>query len=126
MAEIKTDIDTEQNEAFDQIRGVYEDKEAEINGRIYSFTKTTHQKRLTVFAYFTSIQNRMNIGDFSFFAEKEWRNIQQIIDNVVMFDGSLLSKLPDHWEQYAEDFIILYSGAMGVMSYPFLPGKKQG
>ena len=126
MAEIKTDANNEErNEALEQIKAVYDDKEAEINGRKYLFTKVTHQKRLPVFSYFTSIQNKLNAGDFSFFAEKEWGGIQRIIDNVVMYEGDLLGKLPEHWENYPEDFITFYSVAMGVMSYPFLPGKKQ-
>ncbi|MDR0453483.1 MAG: hypothetical protein LBH05_01575 [Deferribacteraceae bacterium] len=124
MAEIK--IDKTDEAALAEIKAVYDDKEAEINGNIYTFTKTTHQKRLSVFAYMTKIQRQITDGDLSFFADKEFKAIQNIIDNVVMYEGSLLSKLPEHWEEHEEEFTAFYMMAMGVFSYPFLRGRKQG
>jgi len=105
-------------EAQNMIKAVYEDGEAEINGRVYTLTKTTHKKRRKIFAFFTSVKE----GDFSFLESKEFEEVEKVISNIILFDGDLLSRLPDHWETYPEDYILFVSTMMGALSYPFLRG----
>lgn len=104
--------------AHKMIKAVYEDGEAEINGRLYTLTKTTHKKRRKIFAFFTSIKE----GDFSFLESKEFEGVEELINNIVTFDGSLISRLPTHWEDYPEDYIVFVTTMMGALSYPFLKG----
>ena len=110
-------------QAQDMIRAVYEEGVAEINGREYHITKLTHKKRRKVFAFFTHVQADLQKQDFSFLDTDRWAEVESVIENVVTFNGSLLSKLPDHWEQYPEDYLIFVSTMLGVISYPFLSGS---
>lgn len=113
-------------EAKAQLKAVYEDGYADINGRRYEFAKMRHEKRKSVFAYFTSIQAQMQVGNFSFLDTAEFNRVFKIICDHVTFDGSALSKLPDHWDDYPQDFMMFATAAMGVISYPFLPESPGG
>lgn len=109
--------------ALAQIKAVYEDQEAEINGRVYKFTGTNHITRRKIFAYFTKIQHELGAGNFSFLASDDFVNIEKLINNMITFDGDLLSKIPEHWDNYPEDYVKFVNCAMGVISYPFLKGS---
>lgn len=116
----------EQKQALEQVKAVYDDGFAVIHGREYHFTKMRHQQRRAVFAFSSSIQSEMSRGDFSFLDDPRFKPVEKIIQDAVTFGGDLLSKLPEHWEEYPEDYITLISVAMGVMSYPFMRGSNTG
>ncbi len=120
---------TEQDQAAqaqEMLRAVHEDQCAEINGREYHITKLNHKKRRKVFAFFTSVQDQLQRGNMAFLDSDEWAEVEKVIENVVMFEGDLLSKRPDHWEQYPQDYLIFVSTMLGAISYPFLSGMSGG
>ena len=104
------------------VKAVYGESVAEINGRSYKMTKVTHIKRKEIFAFYTKLTTEMQSGDLSFVASSGFANIENIINNIVTFDGSLLSKLPNHWDTYPEDYIVFVITMLEVLSYPFLLG----
>jgi len=114
---------TDREKALAQIKAVYDDQAAEINGRSYKFTGTNHNTRRKIFAYFTSIQNDIQAGNFSFLSSPGFVPIEKAINDIITFDGSLVSKLPEHWEDHPEDYIKFISIALQVISYPFLKGS---
>jgi len=105
--------------ALEMIKAVYEDSEAEINGRIYKITKTNHKNRRKVFSFFTKYRKEILHDDYSFLETPEFEKVEGIISNLVIFDGNLISKLPDHWEKYPEDYMLFVSTMLVSMSYPF-------
>lgn len=118
-----TMTDQEQRQkAIEQIRGVYEDGEAEINGRTYKFHKMTHVERRKVWAFFSSVQGQLQAGNFLFLDSPAYAHVEDVMWKSISFDGSVIAKLRDHWEECPEDYMTLVSTAMGVMSYPFLRG----
>jgi len=108
--------------AMAQVRGVYEDGEAEINGRVYKFHKMQHTDRRKVFAFYTSIQQQMQAQNFAFLDSPQFAPVEQVMFSNISFDGNLISKLREHWEEVPEDYLQLVSVAMGAMSYPFIRG----
>ena len=120
----KTDEQLAQEQALAQIRAVYEDGTAIVNGREYTFTKATHKKRLKVFSYFTGVREMMARQDFSFMGEESYEKIEQIVSELVTFEGTLLSKKPNHWNEFPQDYMVFMTTALGVISYPFLQGEK--
>ena len=114
----------ERQAALANIAAIYDDKCAEINGNKYELTMTSHPQRVKVFSYLTKIQTSMQHGDLSFLDTKEFADVEKVINNVVTFDGSLLSRLPTHWDEYPEDYIPFITMIITVISYPFLRGKS--
>lgn len=113
-------LEEQRQAAMAQIRAVYEDGEAEINGRRYTFHKMQHVERRKVFAFQTSVQHQMRAGDFGFLDSPVYAAVEQVMWNSVSFQGELISKRRDHWEEFPEDYMQLVSVSLGVMSYPFI------
>lgn len=113
--------------AQDQIRQVYEDGEATMpSGNTYRLLKMNHVKRRTIFAYFTHIQHDLQRGDLWWMTTADWEKVERIISDHVTFEDSLLSKRPNHWEDYPEDYMIFVQTMLPAMSYPFIRGISGG
>ena len=105
------------------LKEIYDDKTATINGRDYKFTTTVHAKRVEVFSFYTSIQQSMGLGDMSFLDTDRFRAILKTMGDIVLFDGDKLNNIKNHWDLYPEDYVAFVTSAMGVISYPFLAGN---
>lgn len=110
----------QREKAMAQVKAVYEDGEAEINGRKYKFHKMTHVERRKVFAFYTSVQRQINAQDFSFLDTPQYAAVEEVMWSNISFDGVTINKARDHWEEFAEDYVSLVSVSMSVMSYPFI------
>lgn len=112
----------QQNQFKAMIKAVYDDGEAEINGRKYQFTKMVHKERRKVFAFYTKVAQEIALQNFWFLESPDFESVESIIYSRVLFEGSALSKLGDaHWDKYPDDYLTLISIALAVISYPFLP-----
>lgn len=118
--------DQQADQARNMAKAVHDDKCATINGRDYTITNINHIKRRKVFAYYSHIQRDIARGDFSFLDTSEWQEIERVIQNVVMFDGDLLSKLGTHWEDYPQDYITFVTTMLVALSFPFFPDPNGG
>lgn len=110
----------QREKAMAQVKAVYEDGEAEINGRKYKFHKMTHVERRKVFAFYTSVQRQIGAQDFSFLDTPQYAAVEEVMWSNISFDGLTINKARDHWELFPEDYVSLLGVAMGVMSYPFI------
>lgn len=107
--------------ALELIKEVYEDQCAEINGREYRFTKTTHKTRRKVFAFLSSVQHRIAAGDFGFMEDRpDYDQVERLMFGMITFEGMQLTKCEGHWEEYPEDYLKLIPVALQVITYPFM------
>lgn len=113
-------LEEQRQAALEQVRAVYEDGEAEVNGRTYKFHKMVHVDRRKVFAFQSSVQHQMSAGNFAFLDTPAFAQVEEVLWKNISFDGALISRLRDHWEEFPEDYMQLVGVAMGVMSYPFI------
>ena len=112
--------DQQRQAALAQIKTIYEDGEAEVNGRAYKLHKMQHMERRKVFAFYSAVQGQLNANNFAFLDTPAFADVEKVMWSAVSLDGELISKRRDHWEEYPEDYITLTAAVMGVMSYPFL------
>lgn len=124
---MKIEMNSEERAAFEMVKAIVEDGEAEINGNVYKFTKFTHKERKKVFAFFTSIAGQLQNGDMSFIDFERFDKIEEIISKHVTYKGSLLSVIGNsHWEENPGDYIPFVSVALQVISFPFMPANATG
>lgn len=110
----------EQSAAQAMIQAVFDDKKMEINGRTYQFTNMTHKQRRKVFAFLSRIGDMMARKDFSFLDWPDFEPVEAVIESAIMFEGSTISKLTQHWDTYPGDYMMYITTAMQVISWPFL------
>lgn len=113
-------------DALALVAAVYDDGFATINGRDYQFLKMTHDKRRKVFAFYSSVARQVAEQSFGFLDWPDYLAVEKVIFDYITFDGNLLSKRRDHFEEFPEDYLILITTAMGVMSYPFVRAGDSG
>lgn len=109
----------QREKAFAMIRAVYEDSEAEINGRKYRFHKMTHVERRKIFAFYSSVAPQLREDNMAFLDTPIYAAVEDVMWSNISFDGVTLNKARDHWDEYPEDYIRLVATALGVISYPF-------
>lgn len=109
----------QREKAVAMVRAVYEDGEAEINGRKYRFHKMTHVERRKVFAFYTSIAAQLRDDNMAFLDTPQYAAVEEVMWSNISFDGVTLNKSRSHWEDYPEDYVQLVATALGVISYPF-------
>lgn len=114
------------DEAKKQAKALYDAGEIEVNGRVYEILGMRHQKRLEVFAFYSEHGKQIAEGNFQSFVGQQFNHISKVMFEVVTFNGDQLSKLPDHWDKYPEDFLQVVGTLLGVMSYPFIRGSDTG
>lgn len=115
--------DKEAKKAINTIKAVYDDGEAEINGRIYTFNKINHGKRRAVFSFYSGIAGSLQSGSMEFLDTEAFKKVEKIILSIVTCNGDILSVVGDkHWETYPEDYLMFVTTALGVISYPFMKG----
>lgn len=104
------------------IKAVYDDKCAEINGHDYKYLPTTHERRLKIFAYLMSVQDKISRQDFSFMGTEGWRDTVRIMENLITYNDEILSRRKEHWEkeEFSKDYIKLMLISLQVFSYPLL------
>lgn len=108
------------------IKAVYEDGEAEINGRKYAFTKMVHKDRRKVFAFCSRIQAQLAAGDFSFLDWPDFEPVEKVVNDHVLYNDAALSRLPTHWDKYPGDYLPFIGTALSTISYPFTAADSTG
>jgi len=96
---------------------IHDSKVAEINGRSYEIMAFTHKKRTKIWAYFSSVNQLMELGDFGFMDTPKFREIELLIFENTIFEKNKLSEI--HFEKYPNDYIEYITTMMGAISYPF-------
>jgi len=109
----------QREKAVAMVRAVYEDGEAEINGRKYRFHKMTHVQRRKVFAFYTSIAPQLRADNMEFLDTPQYAAVEEVMWSNISFDGVALNKARDHWDEFPEDYVQLVATSLGVISYPF-------
>jgi hypothetical protein len=109
----------QEQQAQDMIAQCYQDGKMTINGRDYEFAKFNHGERVQVFSYYSRIQHLLPVGNYSFLTDEEYKRIEKMVSDKILFNGVQLSKQPTHWETYPEDYLQFAVACLGVISYPF-------
>jgi hypothetical protein len=108
---------------IEKVRDCFEDGSAEINGRSYKFCKMNHRKRLQIFGYSSGLKSKLINQDLSFIGTDDQIRIEELMFSNMTFNDSKLSSIDNHFEKYGEDYIMLFTMAMAVFSYPFMKGN---
>lgn len=111
--------------ALAQIKAVYDDGIATINGRDYKFHPTTHKVRRKIFGFLSKVQGHLQRGDFSWMDGHEFDAVEDALAKMVTVDGMELNKVEGHWDKHPGDYLTYVTTALQVVSYPFL-GESLG
>ena len=109
-----------------KIKEIYEDGFMEINGSRYDIGKINHKTRLKIFAFSSKNMYDLQTGNFGFMGTDEWEKMESLILQNIIFNGSSLSKIGNHFDKddYTGDYLLLIGTCLQVFSHPFMKGTK--
>lgn len=113
----------EQNQTLEQLKEWNDSGEFIINDRAYKLTGLSHQFRVEVLSIYSQIEVNIITGNYAFLQRDDFKKVMAKVDDRVLFDGMQLSKLPKHFEEYAEDYLDYIAVSLKVICYPFYKAK---
>jgi len=105
--------------SLEQIKQWNDNGEFVINDRTYKLTGLSHQFRVEVLSIYSQIEANIIMGNYQFLQRDDFKKVMTKVDDRVLYDGMQLSKLPKHFEEYAEDYLDYIAISMKVIVYPF-------
>jgi len=117
------ELEEHREDILKQLDGWAENKCFSVNGREYRLANLSHQFRLEVVAIYSQIEASLTMGNYGFLMNEDFKKVMKKIDDRVLFENSQISKLPNHFEEYAEDYLDYVALSMKVISYPFYKKK---
>ena len=113
----------EQNQSLEQSKQWNNEGEFLINDRTYKLTGLSHQFRVEVLSIYSQIEANIIMGNYAFLNRDDFKKVMTKVDDRVLFDGMQLSKLPKHFEEYAEDYLDYIAVSLKVIVFPFYQTK---
>lgn len=95
----------------------------EVNGNEYKLSKLSHQFRLEVLSLYSQIEANITMGNYGFITDQKFKDLMKKVDDRILFDGSQISKIPNHFETHAEDYLDYVALSLKLISYPFYKSK---
>lgn len=120
---LKDQLKKQREEILKQLDEWTEDSAFPVNGNVYKISKLSHQFRLEVVAIYSQIEANITTGNYGFLMNKDFKEVMKKVDEKILFDNSQISKLPNHFEEYAEDYLDYVAISLKVISYPFYKRK---
>jgi hypothetical protein len=120
---MKEELEAKRNEALEELEKMHSEKSFTINDREYKITKLTHQFRLQVIAVYSKIEAKMTMMDYSFVIDKNFTDLMKKVDERILFEDALISKIPNHFDTYEEDYLDYVAVSLKVICYPLYKTK---
>ena len=120
---MKEELEAKRNEALEELEKMHSEKSFTINDREYKITKLTHQFRLQVIAVYSKIEAKMTMMDYSFVIDKNFTDLMKKVDERILFEDALISKIPNHFDTYEEDYLDYVAVSLKVICFPLYRTK---
>ena len=117
------EMEEQRKQIIEQLEEWYKNGYFEVNGREYKLSKMTHQFRVEVLAVYSEIEPMLLSGNYGFMTEDKFKRIIKKIEDKILFDGMQISKRPQHWEDYEEDYLDFVALSMKIICFPFYKKK---
>jgi hypothetical protein len=120
---IEEQLKTQRTEVLKQLEDWSTNSAFNVGENEYKISKLSHQFRLEVVAIYSQIESNIMTGNYGFLMNKEFKDVMKKVDEKILFENSQISKLPNHFEEHAEDYLDYVAISMKVISYPFYKRK---
>lgn len=103
----------------------YNDGELTVNGRTYELLKTNFQEMLMLVQGIGLLQYFETPGDDDVTSKPLYKKCENIVMKNIMYNGMQLCKLPDHFNEYPEDYLLLITNGWMALCSKMLQSEKK-
>lgn len=116
-------------EKRDKVLEQYEDwhiaKSFDIEGKEFKLSQMNHEFRVKVYATYSQIETNMILGNYGFLEDAKFKALFEEVENKVLFDDMLISKIPNFWEENEDIYLSFIQTSLRLICYPFFRLKKK-
>ena len=118
-------IEDEKNKALNQFEEWHNSKTFEIGDKTFVLSSLNHEFRVKTYALYSQIETNMILGNFGFLEDAKFKALFKEIENKVLFEDMLISKIPNFWDENEEIYLSFIQTSLKLICYPFFRLKKK-
>jgi hypothetical protein len=118
-------IESETNKALEQLEEWHINKTFQVDEKEFKLSQLNHEFRVKTYALYSQIETNMILGNFGFLEDAKFKALFKEVENKVLFDDMLISKIPNFWEENTEIYLNFVQTSLKLICYPFFRLKKK-
>lgn len=118
-------LEAERNKVLDQYEDWHIAKIFDIEGKEFKLSQMNHEFRVKVYATYSQIETNMILGNYGFLEDTKFKALFKEVENKVLFDDMLISKIPNFWDDNEEIYLSFIQTSLRLICYPFFRLKKK-
>lgn len=118
-------LEEEKNKALEQLEDWHINKAFQIEDKEFKISQMNHEFRVKVYALYSQIETNMILGNFGFLEDAKFKALFKEVENKVLFEDMLISKIPIFWEENEDIYLSFIQTSLKLICYPFFRLKKK-
>lgn len=118
-------LEDEKNKALEQLEEWHIAKAFQVEDKEFKLSQMNHEFRVKVYALYSQIETNMILGNYGFLEDAKFKALFKEVENKVLFDDMLISKIPNFWEENEDIYLSFVQTSLKLICYPFFRLKKK-
>lgn len=118
-------LEDEKNKALEQLEDWHINKTFQVEDKEFKMSQINHEFRVKTYALYSQIETNIILGNFGFLEDAKFKALFKEVENKVLFDDMLISKIPNFWEDNEDIYLSFIQTSLKLICYPFFRLKKK-
>lgn len=118
-------LEEEKNKALEKLEEWHIAKAFQVEDKEFKLSQMNHEFRVKTYALYSQIETNMILGNFGFLEDAKFKALFKEVENKVLFDDMLISKIPNFWDENEEIYLSFIQTSLKLICYPFFRLKKK-
>lgn len=118
-------LEEERIKALEQFEEWHKDKAFQVEDKEFKMPQINHEFRVKTYALYSQIETNMILGNYGFLEDAKFKALFKEVENKVLFDDMLISKIPNFWEENEDIYLSFIQTSLKLICYPFFRIKKK-
>lgn len=115
----------ERIKALEQFEEWHINKAFQVEDKAFKLSQMNHEFRVKTYALYSQIETNMILGNYGFLEDPKFKALFKEVENKVLFDDMLISKIPNFWEENGDIYLSFIQTSLKLICYPFFRLKKK-
>ena len=118
-------LEEERIKALEQFEEWHTNKAFQVEDKEFKRSQMNHEGRLKTYALYSQIETNMILSNYGFLEDAKFKALFKEVENKVLFDDMLISKIPNFWEDNEDIYLSFIQTSLKLICYPLKRQKKK-